>query len=177
MKKFKKIIAAFVAVVSILAANVTGASAEWKQSGNGWWYSQGGSSYATGWNQIDGQWYYFDSTGYMKTGWVYDGGNWYYFYGDGTMAHDCYIGDSYLSSSGAWTNSVPTTNDNSYTGGSSYTTGTNSNDNQSQTAYLSATGSKYHSVPNCGKMNPNNATKTTVAEAEAAGYERCSKCW
>lgn len=45
------------------------------------------------------------------------------------------------------------------------------------TAYLSATGSKYHSIDHCGKMNPNKAQKTTVSEAEAAGYERCSKCW
>lgn len=45
------------------------------------------------------------------------------------------------------------------------------------TAYLSATGSKYHSIDHCGKMNPNKARKTTVSEAEAAGYGRCSKCW
>lgn len=42
MKKLKKIVAAVVAAVSILATNATSASAEWKQSGNGWWYSQGG---------------------------------------------------------------------------------------------------------------------------------------
>lgn len=47
----------------------------------------------------------------------------------------------------------------------------------SGTAYLSATGSKYHSIDHCGKMNPNKARKTTISEAEAAGYERCSKCW
>ena len=176
MNKFKKIIAVFVTVVSILAVNVADASAEWRQSENGWWYSQG-SSYATGWNQIDGEWYYFDSNGYMKTGWVYDGGNWYYFYGNGTMAHDCYIGDYYLNSSGAWTNSIPITNSNSYAGGNNYSTGNNSNYNKSQTAYLSATGNKYHSKPNCGNMNPNKATKTTVAKAEASGCGRCSKCW
>ncbi|WP_437341618.1 cell wall-binding protein [Clostridium butyricum] len=160
MNKFKKIIVAFVAVVSIVAVNVTGASAEWRQSGDSWWYSQG-SSYATGWNQIDGQWYYFDSNGYMNTGWVYDSGNWYYLYGNGTMAQDCYIGDSYLSSSGTWTNSIPTTNSNSYSSSSS--------------SY--STGSKYHSISNCGRMNPKNATKTTVGDAEAEGYGRCSKCW
>lgn len=87
---------------------------------------------------------------------------------DGTIAHDCYIGDSYLSSSGAWTNSVPTTNSNSYDSGSSYSTGISTSDNKSQTAYLSATGSKYHSISNCGRMNPKNATKTTVGDAEQA---------
>lgn len=45
------------------------------------------------------------------------------------------------------------------------------------TAYLSATGSKYHSIDHCGKMNPNKARKTTVGEAISDGYERCSKCW
>lgn len=47
----------------------------------------------------------------------------------------------------------------------------------STTAYLSATGSKYHSIDHCGNMNPNKARKTTVAEAEASGFGRCSKCW
>lgn len=47
----------------------------------------------------------------------------------------------------------------------------------SGTAYLSATGKKYHSIKNCGKMNPDKAIETTVSEAEASGHERCSKCW
>ena len=37
MNRFKKIIASFVAVISILAFNVTGAGAEWKASGTKWW--------------------------------------------------------------------------------------------------------------------------------------------
>lgn len=45
------------------------------------------------------------------------------------------------------------------------------------TAWLSATGSKYHSINNCGNMNPDKAKQTTVSAAEAAGYGRCSKCW
>lgn len=45
------------------------------------------------------------------------------------------------------------------------------------TAWLSATGDKYHRINNCGRMNPDKATMTTVAAAEAAGYGRCSKCW
>lgn len=47
----------------------------------------------------------------------------------------------------------------------------------SQTAWLSATGDKYHSIPDCGRMNPNKATKTTVGAAQAAGYEACKICW
>ena len=48
---------------------------------------------------------------------------------------------------------------------------------QTDMVWLSATGSKYHSVNDCGRMNPNTARQITLAEAEASGYERCSKCW
>lgn len=44
-------------------------------------------------------------------------------------------------------------------------------------AWLSATGEKYHSINNCGRMNPTKATKTTISAAQAAGYDACSKCW
>lgn len=43
--------------------------------------------------------------------------------------------------------------------------------------WLSATGSKYHSNNNCGKMNPSKATQVTEAEAISLGMEKCSKCW
>ena len=43
--------------------------------------------------------------------------------------------------------------------------------------WISATGSKYHRIPNCGNMNPDNATEMTRAQAEAAGYGACKKCY
>lgn len=43
--------------------------------------------------------------------------------------------------------------------------------------WLSETGSKYHSIPNCGNMNPNNAWQVSQSSAEASGYSRCSKCF
>lgn len=53
-----------------------------------------------------------------------------------------------------------------------------SNDSSSTAmCWLSATGSKYHSINNCGRMNPNNARQVTIAEAERQGYGRCKKCW
>lgn len=67
MKRLKliKIIANSLLIISVLALNPIGASAEWKQDSNGWWYSDG-SSYYLGWHQIDGKWYYFNNnTGYM----------------------------------------------------------------------------------------------------------------
>lgn len=52
-----------------------------------------------------------------------------------------------------------------------------SNDSGSDMVWLSATGSKYHSVPDCGNMNPDNARQVSRSSAEAQGYGACSKCW
>ena len=43
--------------------------------------------------------------------------------------------------------------------------------------WLSATGSKYHKIPNCGKMNPNNARKVKISDAKNQGYTACKKCF
>ena len=45
-----------------------------------------------------------------------------------------------------------------------------------QMVWLSATGEKYHSINNCGRMNPANARQVTLESAQNS-YERCSKCW
>lgn len=43
--------------------------------------------------------------------------------------------------------------------------------------WLSATGEKYHKIPNCGRMNPNTAKQITLEEAIQLGYSPCSKCF
>lgn len=43
--------------------------------------------------------------------------------------------------------------------------------------WLSATGEKYHKIPNCGKMNPANARQVTLNEAIRQGYPPCDKCF
>lgn len=43
--------------------------------------------------------------------------------------------------------------------------------------WLSATGEKYHSIPNCGRMNPAKARQVSLTDAQAAGYDACSKCF
>jgi len=44
------------------------------------------------------------------------------------------------------------------------------------TVWKSSTGSKYHSIPNCGNLNPDNATEITQNQAEAMGLGRCKNC-
>lgn len=96
-------------------------------------------------------------------------GNWYCFNSDGYMEHDCYIGNYYLNSDGAWTNNVPISNTSS---SSSYSTG--STDNQSQTVYVSSNGI-YHSSPNAHGMK--KYTAMSLSDAQKAGYKACEKCY
>lgn len=44
------------------------------------------------------------------------------------------------------------------------------------TVWLSQTGSKYHSRPDCGNMNPNTARQVTLDYAQSNGYEACKRC-
>ena len=52
---------------------------------------------------------------------------------------------------------------------------TSNQTNSGVMVWLSETGSKYHSINNCGRMNPDNATQVTLEEAEKS-YSPCSKC-
>lgn len=47
---------------------------------------------------------------------------------------------------------------------------------QEEMVWISATGSKYHSRPDCGQMDPSTSWQLSVSEAEAQGYEPCKKC-
>lgn len=47
----------------------------------------------------------------------------------------------------------------------------------SSLVWISETGSKYHSVNDCGRMNPNKAYQMSEADAQSQGYGKCSKCW
>lgn len=47
----------------------------------------------------------------------------------------------------------------------------------SQMVWQSATGSKYHAIPNCGNMNPDKAVEITLDHAESIGLGRCKNCW
>lgn len=44
-----------------------------------------------------------------------------------------------------------------------------------KTVYVSPSGSKYHSKPNCGNMS--SAKEITLSEAQSRGLTACSRCW
>ena len=52
-----------------------------------------------------------------------------------------------------------------------------SNDSGSDMVWIPAHGEKYHSIPDCGNMNPDTASQVTRSSAETMGYDACSKCW
>ena len=77
--------------------------------------------------------------------------------------------DSSVNQSEQYTNDVAATE--------SYAAETDTSDTQGRMVWISATGSKYHSIPDCGNMNPNKATQETESQALSQGYEACKKCW
>ena len=42
--------------------------------------------------------------------------------------------------------------------------------------WISASGSKYHRINNCGNMNPDKATQLTFTQAKDKGLEPCKNC-
>lgn len=47
---------------------------------------------------------------------------------------------------------------------------------QTSNVWLSATGQKYHSIPNCGRMDPANARQVSLTDAQRLGIEPCKNC-
>lgn len=84
MKNFKKIIASFITVISLLALTPVAAQAEWNQTDKGWTYTENGVS-KIGWFLDGGKWYYLDNNGIMKRGWIEDKDTWYYLMDDGAL--------------------------------------------------------------------------------------------
>lgn len=60
----------------------------------------------TGWQCASGIWYWLGSSGAMATGWFQVGDVWYWADSSGAMAHDRWLGDYYVTSSGAMATSA-----------------------------------------------------------------------
>ena len=89
---------------------------------------------------------------------------------DGSTA---YVASKYLSKPGSASSSG---SGSSSTASSAKKNSTSSGSGDSM-VWLSATGSKYHSRNDCGRMNPSKARQVKRSEAIAEGYEACKKCW
>lgn len=148
----------------------------WQFDTIGYWYQNDDGSYPVNcWQWIDGnndgvaESYYFNDQGYILVN---------------TTTPDGYTVDT----NGAWivngvvqtktvsalsVPSQPETSQKQETNSSA----TLNNTSISDSVWLSATGSKYHRINNCGRMNPNKARSVSLDEAIRKGYDACDKCY
>ena len=153
----KRLIRMILTVLMIVCVSVPGFAGTWKQDARGWWYENDNGTYTTNaWQTIDGIEYYFGSDGYLLTNTTTPDG----FKVDANGAKVLQAAAS--SSTAAKSTASSGNTDNAASAG---------------TVYITATGSKYHSIPNCGRTNPAKTSKVTVEKAEAMGMGACSKCF
>lgn len=138
----------------------------WQKVGSVWYYFKSSGAMATSWLKLGNTWYYLKQSGAMAVGWIEVGGKWYYMNSSGAMLANQWVGSYWLGADGAWVpnKNINTGNDDNNSGG------------QSAVVWLSATGSKFHRINNCGNMNPNRATKISRADAIDRGYTACDVC-
>lgn len=187
MEKLRKILLIAGILTGLLSASAF--AGEWRQTTEGYRYAQDDGSFLTDtWEWIDGnqdgiaECYYFDGSGYCLT--------------------DCDTPDGYtVDINGAWIvdgvvqtkllqdvpaaaeqsqdqsaeNAAPK-NTASSGSGASAASGEDSRSSSSDMVWLSATGEKYHRIPDCGRMNPSKARSVTREYAISAGYDACKKC-
>lgn len=75
---------------------------EWVAEGSNWKYYSDNGNMTTGWIEDNDEWYFLHASGNMATGWIKDEGSWYYLHDNGAMAHDTWIDNYYVNSSGKW---------------------------------------------------------------------------
>lgn len=161
----KAVKAVLLSVVLTLLMGFTAFAGEWKQDSTGWWYQNDDGSYtSSNWQWIDSngdgvsECYYFDGNGYCLMNTLTPDGNTV-----DTSGARIINGIIQTQTATVATNQVSETSDT--------TVETTSN------VWIPATGTKYHSIPNCGRMNPDKAQEIPLSEAIANGYSQCSKCY
>lgn len=172
MKKLRFMITALcmTASISLTPLSLTAFAGQWNSDSRGWWYqNDDGSFTANSWQWIDGnsdgiaECYYFDENGYMLSN---------------TTTPDGQTVDS----NGAWVidgilQTQLLTETASAPAESAAPAESVAPAESTLTVWLSATGSKYHNKPDCGRMNPDKARQISRSEAISSGYEACSKCY
>ena len=73
----------------------------WQRVGGAWYLLDDSGAMLIGWHQMGDDWYWLGATGAMRTGWQQVNGAWYWLDASGAMAHDRWVGDYYVTSSGA----------------------------------------------------------------------------
>ena len=150
----------------VIGMSITCLAGTWKQDEKGYWYVNDDGTYPTNtWMTIDGKEYYFNADGYLLVN---------------TITPDGFTVDSNgekCSAANSIGNTSATVNVKQNTGGSSVTRTNAGTQSTTSTGgvWITNTGEKYHSKPNCGQTK--NARQATVQEAKNLGLEPCKKCY
>lgn len=153
----KKLFTTLFSMLMVLCMTFSAFAGSWKQDAKGWWYVNDDGTYPTScWQCIDTKDYYFGSDGYLLV--------------------NCVTPDGFtVDANGA---KVAGTQANA-TAGKQETKSTSSASavtSVSSEVYITATGKKYHSKPNCGQTDTSKVRKATLEEAKAQGLEPCKRC-
>lgn len=187
MRKIKQFAAA---ALMTFMVNLTAFGGQWMADESGLWYQNDDGSYPSdGWQWIDAdndgvsECYYFDKNGYCLINTITPDGK--MVNASGALVVDGLV-QTQISAQPDKTLSGETTAQTQETAPVQTqeinVTSTQTQEQQSghrvaETVWLSATGKKYHRIPNCGKMNPSKARQISADEAVSLGYEACKKCY
>lgn len=145
----KKICTALLSMLMLVCMAFSAFAGTWKQDAKGWWYANEDGTYPTScWQCIDAKDYYFGADGYLLV--------------------NCVTPDGFTVDTNG--EKVAATQTNAASAAASVTP-------TSAEVYITATGKKYHSIPNCGRTNTAKVRKATLEEAKSQGLEPCKKCF
>lgn len=182
MRKVKLLI---VSTIMSLALSFASFAGQWQSNSNGWWYQNDDGTYpVNSWQWIDGnsdgtsECYYFAENGYCLVNTTTPDGK--------TVNSNGALVISGTVQTKTTQNAAPANTSSATNGGSAKKEATTrlaqetsqstaTTNNKEQMVWVSRTGTKYHSDPNCSNMK--NPSHKTLSEAESLGRTPCSKCY
>lgn len=183
MKRLKQLLAA---ILFSLVMTTSAFADQWMQDTAGWWYQNDDGSYPVNcWQWIDGdgiaEYYYFNEHGYCLMSTVTPDGN-------TVNADGAWVIYGRVQTQVLRTEPVDSSAANPYTDvninpasvslpADPPVESVTAQTSVTAMVWLSATGQKYHRIPNCGNMNPNKARQVSLEEAVAGGFAACKKCY
>lgn len=137
-----------------------------------------GSFAADTWLQVGDSIYHVDADGLVQTGWIQVGSFWYFLDANGICTNSEGVtvppADMTLPEAAV---PAPAALQPAAAPALQPAAGNVQQPETAVTVWIPATGKKYHSINNCGRMNPAKAKQLSLEDALAKGYEKCSKCF
>lgn len=177
MKKVKLL---FAAVVLSITMSFSAFAGQWNQDAKGWWYQNDDGTYpVSSWQWIDGnadgvsECYYFNESGYCLTNTTTPDGK--TVDANGALVISGTVQTKTDANSPANTAASNRNTETAAQPAQDTSQSTAAENNKEKMVWVSRTGTKYHSNPNCSNMK--GPAHMTQSDAEALGRTPCSKCY